>query len=152
MNDAKKIVFGILILSIFILVVSISSLYVQTKISSGNVCGCFIPIPLFIPFIASIGLFIGTLIYYLLSPKFDKKKIDKNSLLNFLEGDERKVMELLIEKKEITQAEIVRKTNLSKVKVFRILKRFENRGLIEKSSIGKTNMIILSESINKLLD
>jgi len=152
MNDAKKVVFGILILSIFILVVSVSSLYVQTQISSGNTCGCFIPIPLFIPFIASIGLFIGTLIYYLLSPKFNKKKIDEKILLNFFEGDERKVLEHLVGEKEITQAELVRKTNLSKVKVFRILRKFENLGLIEKNSIGKTNMVRLSKNVMKLFN
>lgn len=150
MNDSKKVVFGILILSVFVLIVSVSSLYVQTEISSGNACGCFIPIPIFIPFIASIGLFIGTMVYYMFSPKFDKK-IDKNSLLNFLDGDERKVFRVMLDKKGINQAELVRETNLSKVKVSRILKRFENKGLIEKISVGKINIIKLNKGISELI-
>jgi len=149
MNDSKKIIFGILILSIFVLIVSTTSLYVQTHISSGNLCGCFIPIPLFIPFIASIGLFIGTLTYYLLSPRFDKNRLDKKFLLNFFDGEERNIFEVILEKNEITQAELVKRTGLSKVKVFRILKRFENKGLIEKTSLGKTNLIKLNKEISK---
>jgi len=52
-------------LSIFVFIVAISSLYVQIQIVEGNICGCLIPLPLFIPFIASVGLFIGTLSFYL---------------------------------------------------------------------------------------
>ncbi len=151
MEESKKIILGILILSVFVLIVSVSSFYVQTEISSGNACGCSIPIPLFIPFLASIGLFIGTLIYYMFSPRFEKNKLDKKSLLNFLGGDERKVFGVMLDKKEINQAQLVRETNLSKVKVSRIIKRFENKGLIEKISIGKINMIKLKREISELI-
>ncbi len=147
MDDSKKIVLGIMLISIFVLVVAVSSLYVQTEISSGNACGCFIPIPIFIPFIASIGLFIGTLIYYMFSPRFENKKIDKNVLLDFVEGDERKVLKKLIDNKELGQAEIVRETGLAKVKVSRIIKKFEERGIIEKNRIGKINNIKLRKEI-----
>ena len=150
MDHRKKIISGILILSVFVLIVSICSLYVQVEISSGNACGCAIPIPVFIPFIASIGLFIGTVTYYLFSPKFDRK-IDKKVLLNFFEGEERKVFEVILNKKEVNQAEIVRESGLSKVKVSRILKRFESKGLVEKISVGKINKVKLSEGILKLV-
>jgi len=151
MEDSKKVILGILILSVFVFIVSIISLYVQTEISYGNACGCAIPIPLFIPFIASVGLFIGTMIYYFLSPKFEKKKIDKKFFLNFFEGEERKVFEIILNKKEANQTEIVKESNLSKVKVSRILKKFENRGLIEKLSIGKINKVRLKKEILELL-
>ncbi len=150
MEQSKKIIFGILLVSIFVLIVSISSLYVQTEISSGNACGCFIPIPIFIPFIASIGLFIGTIVYYLLSPRFDRK-VDKKSLLDFLEGEERKIFKIILEKPEINQAELVRESGLSKVKVSRVLKRFKSRGLVEKETIGKINIVKLKEKISSLL-
>lgn len=146
----KEIFAGMLVLSIFVLIVSITSFYIQTQISSGNICGCAIPIPLFIPFIASIGLFIGTLVYYLFSPKLEKAKIDKKSLLKFLSGDEKRVFQKILEKKSITQASLTRETNLSKVKVFRVLKRLKNKGLIVKSSHGKTNLVELDEEISKL--
>ncbi|MCD6478056.1 MAG: hypothetical protein J7K87_03560 [Candidatus Aenigmarchaeota archaeon] len=152
MNESKKVVIGILIFSIFVFIVSLSSLYVQTEISSGNVCGCFIPIPLFIPFIASVGLFIGTLIYYLISPRLNKKKLHKKLLLNFFTGDERKIFGIILEKCEVTQSEIVKLSRLSKVKVFRILRRLENRNLIEKKPLGKTNLIVVNENVKELLN
>lgn len=151
MEDSKKIIFGILLVSIFVLVVAVSSLYVQTEISSGNACGCFIPIPLFIPFISSIGLFIGTMVYYLLSPRFKANKIEKKSLLKFLEGDERKIFSILLEEKEINQADLVRNSGLSKVKISRILKKLQNRGILEKKSIGKVNMVKLNKEISDLI-
>ena len=151
MEDSKKIISGILILSIFVLIVSVSSLYVQTEISSGNACGCVIPIPIFIPFIASIGLFIGTMVYYILSPRFNKEKIEKKTLARFLEGDERKVFYEILNEKEVNQAKIVKQTNLSKVKVSRIIKKLEGRGIVEKSTVGKINIIKLPEDIKKII-
>ncbi len=149
-SKRKEIFIGMLAFSVFVLIVSVTSLYIQTQISSGDACGCAIPIPLFIPFIASIGLFIGTLIYYLFSPKLERPKIDKKTILKFLSGDEKKVFEQLLEKKSITQASLTNKTNLSKVKVFRVLKKLENKGLVSKSSHGKTNLIELDKKISKL--
>ena len=150
MDNSRKIIYGILILSVFVLIVSISSLYVQTEISSGNACGCFIPIPIFIPFIASVGLFIGTVTYYMFSPRFDKK-LDKNILLNFLEGDGKNVFEIILEKKEVNQAKIVKESKLSKVKVSRILKRLEENGIVEKHTVGKINLIKLNKNIAEII-
>ncbi|MCD6367823.1 MAG: MarR family transcriptional regulator [Candidatus Aenigmarchaeota archaeon] len=147
----KEIIIGVLIISVFVFVVSLSSLYIQTEISSGNICGCAIPIPLFIPFIASVGLFIGSLIYSLFSPRFKRPKIDKDIFLNFLVDDERKVFDIILSEKVVTQSEIVKRSGLSKVKVFRILRRFEDKGLIEKERDRKTNLIRLSEDISKFL-
>jgi len=147
----KNIVLGMLTVSVFVLVVSIVSLYVQIQISSGTTCGCAIPIPLFIPLIACIGLFIGTLFYYLIFPNFDKPKIDKDVFLNFLSGDERSVFEKILEKKTITQASLVKETELSKVKVFRILEHLKHKGLITKIPYGKTNVIELNDELTKFL-
>jgi len=147
----KNVVLGMLTVSVFVLVVSIVSLYVQVQISSGTVCGCAIPIPLFIPLIACIGLFIGTLFYYLISPKFDTPKVDKNVFLQFLSGDEKKVFEKILEKKTISQASLVNETNLSKVRVFRILEHFKSKGLIIKRPYGKTNIIELNDELVKLI-
>ena len=148
-SKRKEIFLGMLVLSIFVLIVSVTSLYIQTKISSGDTCGCAIPIPLFIPFIASIGLFIGTLIYYIFSPRLDKPKIDSSLFLNFLDGDEKKVFEIVLNKKSVTQASLVRETKLSKVKVFRVLRKLKRKGLINKEPSGKTNLIELEEEIAK---
>jgi len=152
MEHEKKVVFGMLILTSFVLIVAMSSLYVQMQFETGNLCGCVIPIYLFIPLLASIGLFIGTLVYYLLSPKFVVKP-DKNSLLKFFNYDERKVIDILVSRKgKALQSEIVRESGLSKVKIFRVLEQLRRKGFIDKEPYGKTNRIVLKEDFKGLFE
>jgi uncharacterized membrane protein len=94
----------------------------------------------------------GVLAYYLLSPRFEKPPVDKTALLNFLQRDESSVIRVLLESKgETSQAEIVRRTELPKVKVFRILRSLENKGVVRKEQQKKTNLVRLSEGVKKLL-
>lgn len=142
MDLRKDILIGSLILSIFVFTVASSTLYVQTQISKGNACGCWIPLPLFIPFLGSIGLFIGIILYSLFNPIPAQTSISQQSLLNLFDKDERKVVKALLDKGgERLQAEIVKKTKLSKVQVHRILKRLEGKQLVEKKAKGNTNLI-----------
>jgi len=152
MNPQKKFLTGMLVLTAFIFVVAISSLYVQMQVSSGNACGCAIPLYLFVPLVGSMGLLIGVLAYYLLSPRFEKPAVDKGHLLAFLKRDEASVMKVLLEHKgEVPQAEIVRQTGLPKVKVFRVLHGLKLRGIVTKEQNKKVNIIRLSEGMKKLL-
>lgn len=146
----KKIILITLILSVFVLIVSLISIYVQEVVSSGHICGCVIPLPLFIPFIASVGLFIGTLVYHLLIPV--REPINKKAVLGLLEDEEKKIVETIVNHRgKITQANIVRITKIPKIRVFRTLKRLEQRGIVEKHPYGKTNIIVLKEPYKKLL-
>ncbi|MCD6495886.1 MAG: hypothetical protein J7K54_01310 [Candidatus Aenigmarchaeota archaeon] len=150
MEDRKKLIIVVMILSVFVFIVGVSSFYVQTQIETGNVCGCSIPITLFIPFLASVGLFIGTMIYYLLIPARPDGRIDRNVILGLFAHDERKVVSYLIEKNgSALQSAIVSGTGLSKVKVFRILERLSSKGITSKSPHGKTNMISLNKDLSK---
>jgi uncharacterized membrane protein len=99
-----------------------------------------------------MGLFIGVLSYYLLSPRFERPAVDKGKLLDFLERDEAAVMKVVLENKgEVPQAEIVRQTGLPKVKVFRVLQGLKARGIITKEQDKKVNIVRLSENMRKLL-
>jgi len=150
MEQEKKLILGILILSVFVFIVAASSLYVQTEISSGNICGCAIPIPIFIPFLASIGLLIGTLVYYFFFPKYENK-IDKKIILNFFEKEEKEIITKLIDNKgSCLQSKLTRETSLSKVQVFRILENLVKRDIVSKESYGKTNIIKLNDWIIEL--
>jgi uncharacterized membrane protein len=152
MNPQKKFLTGMLVLTAFILVVALSSLYVQIQVSSGNACGCAIPLYLFVPLVGSMGLLIGVLAYYLLSPRFEKPPVDKSLLLGFLEKDEASVMKVLLDHKgEVSQAEIVKQTGLQKVKVFRVLHSLKLRGIVTKEQNRKVNIVRLSEGMRKLL-
>ena len=74
------------------------------------------------------------------------KEISKESfkkILDQLDGDERLVMEKLIESKgTVFQSQLVEK-DFPKVKVTRILDRLEGKDLIERRRRGMTNVVIL---------
>lgn len=151
MEHQKKVILIALMVVIFVLVVSLSSWYVQLIIESGTVCSCAIPLPILLPIIASVGLLIGTLIYSMYSPCIERKPVDRKSVLMFLEGTEQKIMDTVLSNRgEISQAGIVKLTGLPKVKVFRSLEKLKMKGIIEKESMGKTNIIKLSENVAKL--
>ncbi len=75
--------------------------------------------------------------------KIEAKEFDKGSLKN-LDGDEKKIMNLLLENKgSLFQSELVNLTGLSKVKVTRILDSLDGQGLIERKRRGMTNIVVL---------
>ncbi len=147
----KKVIFVMIIISVFVLIVSLSSLYVQTQIESGNVCGCAIPLYIFIPFLSSLGLFIGTLVYYFLRPVVEKRIKLEEIIPPFLDKDESAIVGILLKEGKITQASLLRRTGLSKVKVFRIVERLRKKGVVIKRPYGKTNVIEISPEIKKII-
>ena len=152
MNPQRKFLTGMLIITVFILIVALAALYVQMQVSSGNACSCEIPLYVLVPIIGAMGLFIGVLSYYLLSPRFEKPLVDKSQLLAFLGKDEATVLKVILEGKgEALQAEIVRKTGLQKVKVFRVLHSLKLRGIVTKEQNRKVNTVRLSENMKRLL-
>lgn len=81
-----------------------------------------------------------------------KKIIDKNLVLRFLNLNEKKILERLIEKNgKVLQSEISRMKGMTKLKTHRTIKNLERKGIIKRESYGKTYHIILSNDIKKLL-
>jgi hypothetical protein len=154
MDSSRKIIFGILILSVFVFIISVISLYVQVTIDSGDVCGCLIPLPFFIPFIGSTGLFIGTLVFYLFSPMTEKNaKLYRKLLLSMLGDSEAIILKALADNRgELSQARLTTLTGISKVNVFRTLEKMKTRKLIEKKPHGKTNTIKLCDGFRGIIE
>jgi len=77
--------------------------------------------------------------------KREKAKAEK--VEEFLLENEKKVVQELEKehRKELWQKQIQLRTGLSKVKLSRVLKNLEARGLIKKINFGKTNKIILKK-------
>ena len=75
------------------------------------------------------------------------KKIERANyakVLESLDNESKKVLGLIIDSQgSIFQSELVSKTNLSKVKITRILDRLEGKDLIERKRRGMTNVILL---------
>lgn len=153
MDHTKKIMATSLLMTIFVLIVSLAALYVQVQIDAGTVCTCAIPLPVLIPILSSIGLLVGTLIYYTFFPGLEKKArpLNTQAILDFLGEEEAEVVKKILENKgEASQAGIVSSTGLPKVKVFRIIERLRKKGILSKRPHGKTNMVKIREDIRKL--
>lgn len=81
----------------------------------------------------------------------DQKKQIKSAVLNEMLLPEEKLIIKLIEENggKMTQSELVKKSNLSKLKVSRILKKLESSNIVKKYPHGLTNSIKLqTENIN----
>jgi len=164
MDKNKKLVIGIVALVAFLYVVSnVSTLLINTVDS--DICpaagteNCAHKQELdflisVLPLIASIAVVIGALIYYLMSERMEsKEKSLKNNteiLLRFLNEDEKKLVNALIESDgKVLQAEITRLPGMTKVKSHRIVQRLLDRGVIEKDQVGKTNIIRFTKEIKE---
>jgi uncharacterized membrane protein len=97
-----------------------------------------IPKRSYFPYFFSLVFLLGALysIYYL-------KKRKKDLILKGLSKDERKVIQLLFEQKEVYQSEIREKMGFSKVKMTRVVQKLEEKGLIQIEKLGKRNKIFL---------
>lgn len=136
----------------FVFSVSFSTLYAQTRIEEGNPCSCTLPIPILIPTFSSLGILIGSMVYYILLPLKKETKLERedlNLLLNAFKPTEREIIKKIIENKgKITQSKL--SSQFGKVKTFRVLEDLKKRGIIEKEPYGKTNVIHLNENLKKL--
>jgi len=153
MEFVKKLIISVIMISGFIFGVSFSTLYAQVHIAEGTACSCTLPIPLLIPTFSSLGVFIGSIVYYMLSPAISKevRKVDTKTILDLLEPGEREVVRRLVESKgEVSQSKL--SNEFGKVKVFRLLESLKNRGIVEKVPYGKTNKIRLNEKFAKLFE
>lgn len=110
----------------------------------------------FFPFIAFAGVFVGTLVYYIMSNETIKKDkaLEKNTkiILNFLTASERKVIETLLEKGgSVQQYELSHLPGLTKVKTHRILRKLEEKEVIFKEKLGKVNRVVLNKELLEVL-
>lgn len=109
-----------------------------------------------LPFAAFIGLLIGLIVYYVMIGKLTLKEqvITKNTkiILDFLSGEERKVITTLLEHNgKVAQYELSHLPGLGKVKTHRILLALEQKGIIHKEKLGKINKIVLNKELQDVL-
>ncbi len=152
MLKSKQLLISVMIIAIFLFIISFASLYTQRHISCGSTQTCTIPIPFLIPISASLGLFIGTLVYYLMVGRLTQKntylKKYHRIIGNLLEKEEKELLNIIKDKKEITQAKLTSITNMSRVKVFRTVKKLQQKNLIEKEEHGKKRIIKIKKELS----
>lgn len=103
-------------------------------------------------FIILAVIFVACLFYYLFSLKIERKEriISKNmEILNsILDKDEKKVIDLILKNKgEVEQSNVSKKYD--KIKAHRILKKLQEKNIINIKKQGKTNKISLNKEIRE---
>ena len=156
MDVRKKIVLGLVIVSIFIFLVTVL-VFVYVLYSRGEqVPTLFRPfIDHHIHFMVIMGLFgiiSGVIVYNVLNSTIEKqKKVMQTNIgiiLKFLGNDDRGVVKLLLEKGgKTTQSEIASQPGMSRLKAHRIVKKLEERGIVHVEKHGKINMVRLVEEL-----
>lgn len=92
----------------------------------------------YLPYALALFVLLGA-VYWLI--RSDRRK---NEL--FFKGlgtEERKVVELLMERKEAYQHDLMKEIGLSKVKMTRVVQKLEEKGIIEKKQVGRKNKLSL---------
>ena len=114
----------------------VESINFQTKMSLG-----------IMTFLILFGLYLIFFGKEATTNSFQPRKITKGEykdIINKLNDEEKTIFEKIIESQgSIFQSELVDKTQLTKVKITRILDKLEGKGLIERKRRGMTNNIIL---------
>lgn len=154
MNINRNLMIFVMLITGFVFAVSFSTLYAQTHIVEGTACACTLPIPVLIPTFSSLGILVGSFVYYTIFPKIQEteKKVAQDSrvLLDMLQPDEKTVIGQLVENKgETLQSKLSRK--FGKVKIFRTIESLRKRGIVDKEQYGKTNKIKLSDKFREVL-
>ena len=91
------------------------------------------------------GLALGAVLTYAYFA-YRKRGGDERRVLKLvLREDEQKIYDLLLEKGEILQEEVVRRTGFSKAKVSKLVRNLEEKGIIKKEPYRKTNRLILKK-------
>lgn len=111
---------------------------------------------LLIPIFILSGIVIGTVVFFFMTSKLENKAKDlegiTNALLQFLNKEEKAVVQKIIEGKgKVFQSEISRIEGIGKLKSHRIVQRLADRKVIEIERHGKTNIIKLEKSIHNVL-
>jgi len=85
------------------------------------------------------GLFLGVALAYLL---ISRRKMDSLELLmNFLTRDEKRIVEIIMNKEEVLQEDLPELTGFSRPKVSRMVNELVSRGILEKETVGKTYLL-----------
>jgi uncharacterized membrane protein len=101
------------------------------------------PLPLITYAISFISLILGGFLVIMFQWKINKIQLEK--VVKILPHEERIVVKLLLENNNsLEQNRLVALSGFNKVKISRLIKELESRGVIKKTDLGNTNLIVLN--------
>ncbi len=139
----------------FAAVVFFTITYLNNSILCSLDCRQRNEVQLILIMLSLFGMFIGSLTYYFISERYEKKlgRIHKDIkvTLRFLNKDQKEIIKVLLENKgQLSQAKLARKSGLSRVKTSRILKSLEDKGIITRTKSGMTYQVMLTKDLKEL--
>jgi uncharacterized membrane protein len=152
-DGLRRVLLAVGVLAGFVLLVVLSLTYIAQTYSALYACGCAYTLPVVIVLLACAGIVAGVLIFYFLSGIYSRQqqriKRSARSALSFLPSDERQLVRLLVEKDGVPQSSLDR--GMGRVRVFRALKRLEEKGIVKRERKGRTYSVSLKDDIKDLL-
>ena len=155
-NFFKRLIRVVLIIVVFVIAVSLIYTYLHDLyVELTGLCPCGLPMSWILIVLTCLGVLVGMFTYYYLMGSFKEEKKDITEgiekTLDFLDKDSRKIMkEIINQKGEIYQSNLVKKTDLDRVKTSRKLSELEEKGIITKEKSGVSNIVKLKEPYNSL--
>ena len=100
-------------------------------------------LPLIVYGISFVSIIVGGAIVIMFQWKINDIQLKK--VVKILPPEERIIVALLMENKNsLEQNKLVALSGYHKVKVSRLIKELENRGVVKKTNLGNTNLIVLN--------
>lgn len=156
MDIRKRIVLGLLVVSIFIFLVTVL-VFVYALYSQGqeipSLLAPFIEWHMhFMVLMGVFGIFSGLVVYSIMTATLEKQrqlvKTNLGIIMKFLGDDEREIVDLLMRKEGMTtQSEIAKLPGMSRLKAHRIVKKLEDRGIVHVEKYGKINMVRIVDEL-----
>lgn len=95
--------------------------------------------------VAFVILALGVYLYFKPEKIRVKRVISARKIERILTPDERRVIEFLKGKKDVSQADIRKGLDMPRATLTVLLQRMEKRKLVRKERIGKTNYVVLTK-------
>ncbi|RME77771.1 hypothetical protein D6774_03465 [Candidatus Woesearchaeota archaeon] len=99
----------------------------------------------------AFGFALSTTALYELRQKEVARKSAKDLVFTFLSPDERLVLNELVKKKKVSQAELSKLENMGRVRAHRCVQKLQEKNLILVESRGKVKLITLRDDILNIL-
>ncbi len=136
-------------------VIFFSITYLNEKVLCDIGCRQQNEVSLILILLSLFGMFVGSLTYYFISDKYKRKIIkihkDSNLTLRFLDKEDRMILDCILKNNgRTTQSEISRITGFNRVRIFRALRRLEDKDIILRKPYGMTNFVELKEDLKKV--
>jgi uncharacterized membrane protein len=99
-------------------------------------------LPIIVYAISLVSLVLGGSIVIMFQWKINRMQLEK--VTKILPPEERRLVTVLMQNNNsLEQNKIVALTGMNKVKISRLVKELENRGVLSKTDLGNTNLIVL---------